>query len=49
MADSSNIELPLNELDRPLLLNGGSLVTKNGKQKNSQTDLTDMTCEPLGQ
>lgn len=49
MADSSNIELPLNELDRPLLVNVGSLATKNGKQKISQTDLTDMTCEPLGQ
>lgn len=34
LADSSNIELPLNELDSPLLVNGGSLVTKNGKQKN---------------
>ena len=49
LADNSNIELPLNELGRPLLVNGGSLVKKNGKQKNSQTDLTDMTCEPLGQ
>lgn len=42
LADNSNIELPLNELDRPLLVNGGSLVTKNGKQKNSQIDLMEM-------
>ena len=49
MADSSNIELPLNELDSPLLVNGGSLVTTNGKQKNFKMDLMEITCEPLGQ
>ena len=49
LADNSNIELPLNALDRPLLVNGGSLVTKNRKQKNSQIDLMEMNCEPLGQ
>ena len=49
LADNSNIELPLNELDRPLLANVGSLVTKNGKKKISQMDLMEMTCDPLDQ